>query len=352
MNNRIVTRKLLLGGGLNGHDLYNKIIALENLFSAWTEFKRGKLKKQDIIDLSVILEESIFDLNQRLKDGSYKHSAYKDFYIYDPKLRHIHKAEAIDRLLHQAIFQILQPLYDRQFIFDSYSSRLNKGVHKARDRFHKLAWRLSRNNTRTVWVLKCDIRKFFDSVDHRILLAILARKIKDEKVLGLLAEIISSFETSPDKGIPLGNLTSQLFSNVYLNELDQEIKRKWRIKNYVRYADDFLILDTDRAKLEELLPMIADFLSTNLKLSLHPDKVFIQRFAKGVDFLGNVTYPHHQILRTKTKKRVLKKMKKLKKELKMEKVSAEYVYQAQASFLGLTKYCRGREIEKKIKSGL
>jgi len=338
-----------VGGGLKGHDLFYKIIALDNLFCAWAKFKRGKLKKQDIINLSVTLEENIFDLHHRLKEGSYKHSAYQDFYILDPKLRHIHRAVVLDRLLHQAIFQIIEPEYNRQFIFDSYSSRKEKGVHKARARFHFLAWKLSRNNTRTVWVLKCDIRKFFDSVDHQILLDILARRIKDGKVLVLLAEIIHSFTARPGKGIPLGNLTSQLFSNVYLNELDQEIKRKWRVKNYVRYADDFLVLDTDKSKLEQLLPMISDFLTNHLKLSLHPDKVFIQRFTKGVDFLGNVIYPYHQILRAKTKKRVLRKMKKLKKELAGSLISEKHFKQVQASYLGLLKYCRGRKIEKGIR---
>jgi retron-type reverse transcriptase len=318
------------------------------LFGAWTEFKHGKLKKQDIIDLSAVLEENVFELHRRLKEGSYKHSAYQDFYILDPKLRHIHKAEAIDRLLHQAIFQILEPRYNRQFIFDSYSSRKEKGVHKARARFHSLAWKLSRNNTRVVWVLKCDVKKFFDSIDHKILFDILARLINDEKTLALLWEIIESFETSPDKGIPLGNLTSQLFSNVYLNELDQEIKRKWRVKNYVRYADDFVILDNNKSNLEKLLPIISDFLGTKLKLFLHPEKVFIQRFSKGIDFLGNVIYPRHQILRIKTKRRALRKVKKLKKELANDLISEGHFRQVKASYLGLLKYCRGRKIEREI----
>ncbi len=337
-----------MGGGLNGHDLYKKIIALDNLFGAWTEFKQGKLKKQDVVDLAVVSEEEIFNLHRQLRDGNYRHSAYQDFYICDPKLRHIHKARAIDRLLHQAIFQILEPEYNRQFIFDSYSSRKEKGVHKARARFHALAWRLSSNNTKVVWVLKCDIKKFFDSVDHQILLDIFARQIKDERVLSLLTEIVESFETTLGKGIPLGNLTSQLFSNIYLNELDQEIKRKWRVKNYVRYADDFLILDTGRERLEQLLLIISGFLNGQLKLSLHPDKVFIQRFAKGVDFLGNVIYPHHQILRTKTKKRALRKMKKLKRELAEGLIPNDHFRQVQASYLGLLKYCRGREIGEEI----
>ncbi|MCX6713821.1 MAG: RNA-directed DNA polymerase, partial [Candidatus Vogelbacteria bacterium] len=180
-------------------------------------------------------------------------------------------------------------------------------------------------------------------------LSILAEQIKDEGILALLSEIIHSFETSQGKGIPLGNLTSQLFSNVYLNELDQEIKRKWQVKNYVRYADDFLIIDIDREKLEQLLPMISDFLGSYLKLSLHPNKVSIQRFAKGVDFLGNVIYPHHQILRVKTKKRALKKMKKLKKELAEGLVPEKHFRQVQDSYLGLLKYCRGRKIEKEIR---
>ena len=301
-----------------------------------------------MVELSTVLEEKVFDLHQQLKTGTYCHSAYQDFYIFDPKLRHIHKAEAHDRLLHQAVSQILEPLYDRQFIFDSYSSRSGKGVHKARARFQSFAWKLSRNNTRVVWGLKCDIRKFFDSVDHQILLTILARKIEDPQILSLLIEIIHSFETKPGKGIPLGNLTSQLFSNIYLNELDQVIKRTWRVKYYLRYADDFVILDIDKAKLEELLPKISDFLNQELKLSLHPNKVLVQRYSKGIDFLGNVIFPHHQILRTKTKRRVLWKMKRLKKELVADEISADHFHQVKASYLGLLKYCRGRGIGRKM----
>lgn len=213
------------GGALKVMIFFIKICSLANLFSAWKEFKQDKSKKQDIEEFSVAVEDYIFKLHQVLMSGNYHHSSYYSFYICDPKRRHIHKPMVLDRILHQAIFRVLEPVFDKTFIFDSYSSRTSKGTHRACLRSKTLAWRLSRNNTRSVWVLKCDIKKFFDSVDHSILLKIIERKITDEKTNKLLAQIINSFETEPGRGIPLGNLTSQLFSNVYLNELDQYIKR-------------------------------------------------------------------------------------------------------------------------------
>jgi retron-type reverse transcriptase len=203
------------GGGdiFNGHDLFIKIISVSNLFTAWSEFKRDKIKKNDVSSFAVSLEEELFNLHHLLKSDQYKHDKYTAFYVHDPKLRSIHKAKVIDRVFHHALVRIIEPIFDKGFIFDSYSSRKNKGTYEAGKRFRKFAWKLSNKNTKTVWILKCDIKKFFDSVDHDILISLLLQKIKDEKVTKLLIQIIKSFQSQPGKGIPLGNLTSQLFSN-------------------------------------------------------------------------------------------------------------------------------------------
>ena len=336
------------GGGIKGHKFFSEICSLANLFHAWKEFKQGKLKKQDISRLAVSIEDHIFDLHQTLITRIYRHGTYYSFYICDPKRRHIHKPTVIDRVLHHAIFRVLEPVFDKTFIFDSYSSRKGKGTHKACLRFKELAWKLSRNNTRQVWVLKCDIKKFFDSIDHRVLLSILRKKIKDEETLGLLEQIINSFETKPGKGIPLGNLTSQLFSNVYLNELDQYIKRTLQVKNYIRYADDFVLLDTDPQVLKNHLRNLAVFLDKELLLSLHVRKVSISRFSKGVDFLGYVTFPYHKILRTKTKKRMLKRIKKLTLEHRKGLIELKSFNQSMSSYLGTLKHCFGHTIRKQL----
>ncbi|OHA56834.1 MAG: hypothetical protein A2114_02025 [Candidatus Vogelbacteria bacterium GWA1_51_14] len=322
------------GGGFKGHDLnFEEIISLPNLFRAWVDFKKDKLKKQDVIDFSIEIESNLFNLHANLSDNQYRHGLYHPFYICDPKKRHIHKPTVKDRIVHQAVFRILESIYEKVFIFDSYSSRKGKGIHKAHRRLRYFAWKLSRNNTRPVFFLKCDIKKFFDSVDHDILLSILEKKIKDQQTISLLRVIINSFCTKENKGIPLGNLTSQLFSNIYLDLLDQYVKRVLRVKYYLRYADDFILIDADREKLENFLVLIKLFLDEKLKLVLHKDKIMISKFSDGVDFLGYVIFPYHQVLRTKTKRRAFKNVNKVNLP----------------SYLGLLKHCRGRAIEKKLR---
>ncbi len=243
------------------------------------------------------------------------HGGYSAFRISDPKPRDIHKARVRDRLVHHAIYRILYPYFDRKFIYDSYSCRIGKGTQWAIDRFHDFSRKVSVNNTRTCWVLKCDIRKFFASIDHDILRDILRKHITDSEALDLLGNIIESFDSisamaEMRKGLPLGNLTSQLLVNVYMNEFDHFMKRELKTKYYIRYADDFVILSEDKKYLEELLPKISEFLEIKLKLSLHPDKVFIKTLASGIDFLGWVHFPRHRVLRTATKRRMLENIRK------------------------------------------
>ena len=149
------------GGRFNSHDFYERIISLENLFLAWSEFQIGKSKKEDVQKFALNLEDNIFALRKELLAEIYQHSNYTSFCICDPKLRHINKASVKDRIMHHATMRIIESLFDKSFIFDSYSSRKNKGTHRAVKRLKKFAWKLSQNNTKTVWVLKCDIKKFF-----------------------------------------------------------------------------------------------------------------------------------------------------------------------------------------------
>ena len=284
---------------------YNNIISIENLLSAWTEFSRDKKKKPDVVEFSLTLMDNIFVLYNDLNNKNYKHSGYKAFKVNDPKPRDIHKAFVRDRILHHLIYKSLYEYFDKKFIYDSYSCRLNKGTHKAIYRFEEFERKESKNNTKTVYVLKCDIRKFFANIDHRILKEILSKHIQDIDILNLLSNIIDSFP----EGLPLGNLTSQLLVNIYMNEFDQYIKHKLKVKYYIRYADDFVILSRDRIYLENILIEIKDFLKNVLKLQLHPDKVFIKTFNSGVDFLGFVHFPKHRVLRTSTKRRMFRNLK-------------------------------------------
>lgn len=288
---------------------------------AWKEFLKGKRGKKDVQEFEFELMDNILSLHRDLRDKTYQHGGYTAFNISDPKPRNIHKAGVRDRLLHHAVYRVLYPYFDGKFIHDSYSCRIGKGTHKAMDRFRTFFWKVSKNNTRTCWVLKYDIRKFFASIDHTVLKNILAKHIHDKDILWLLGQIVDSFESSQNiptfsrilecpKGLPLGNLTSQLLVNVYMNEFDQFVKHKLKIKYYIRYADDFVISSSDKETLSKLIRHIQWFISNRLLLSLHPDKVFIKTFASGVDFLGWVHFPDHRVLRTVTKRRMFNKLKR------------------------------------------
>jgi len=292
-----------------GHT-FNDIINLENLLLAWQEFRRGKRNKKDVQEFSLHIMDNIISLHNDLASGNYRHGGYHSFNISDPKPRNIHKASVRDRLVHHAIYRILYPFFDRIFIADSYSCRNGKGTHKALARFKKFAFESSQNNTRTCWILKGDIRKFFASINHLALKNILKGYISDNEILGLLDEVIDSFNSGKNGqiGLPLGNLTSQLLVNIYMNEFDQFVKHKLKAKYYIRYADDFVILSDNKKLLEKQIRRISDFLLDNLKLQLHPDKVYIKTLNSGIDFLGWVNFFDHRILRTKTKRRMLKRI--------------------------------------------
>ncbi len=200
----------------------SEVGSLENLLNAWEEFLRGKRGKPDVQDFKLRLMDNLMELHDDLIWKRYQHGGYKAFKIQNPKPRGIHKASVRDRLVHHAIYRVLYPEFDKRFIHDSYSCRRGKGTHKAMDRFRSKAYEVSQNHTRTCWVLKLDIRKFFASIDHRIFENILANAIADEDLLWLTNEIIDSFySVRPGVGLPLGNLTSQLFVNTYMNEFDQ-----------------------------------------------------------------------------------------------------------------------------------
>jgi retron-type reverse transcriptase len=297
---------------------FEEIAALENLCEAWQEFIRGKRNKKDVQAFMLNLGDELALLHEDLITGKYRHGPYRQFAINDPKPRSIHKASVRDRLLHHAIHRKLYPFFARTFISDSFSCQTGKGLHRAIERFCVVARKVSRNGTRTCWILKCDVRKFFASIDHEILLNILKRRIADRRLADLLANIISSFDTIPGRGIPLGNLTSQLFANVYMNELDQFVKHELRMRHYIRYADDFVFLSQDRNELLRCLPRVVAFLLGPLNIGLHPDKVFVKTLASGVDFLGWVHFPKHSVLRTKVKRRMLRGIRKLPNNEKLQ----------------------------------
>lgn len=278
-------------------DMYDKLISLENLFLSWNEFKRGKQSKVDVQIFERYLEDNIFALHEELRSGSYRHGNYKTFSINDPKPRIISKPTVKDRIVHHLVFKELEVVYDPSFIYHSYSSRKDKGTHLAIRNLAKSLRRVNKNYIRPVYALKCDIRKFFPSIHHKKLIELIKRKISDEQFLSLIEEIINSFSTPAElsifnepaterRGIPLGNVTSQIFANIYLNELDWFIKRKLKARHYFRYADDFIIVHESVDYLESILVQIDSFLQSELKIQLHPHKIEIRKISPRNRFSG------------------------------------------------------------------
>lgn len=339
------------------HINYSNLISIENLFQAWGEFRKGKAKRLDVQIFERNLEDNLFKLHRRLNNKTYRHGSYHSFYVNDPKQRHIHKASVRDRIVHHLLYKYLYALFDKTFIYDSYSCRLNKGTHKGVRRLEKFVRKISQNYTTDCWALKCDIKKFFASIDHEVLFQLLVKKVKDDDALWLLKQIICSFcvchqakmlkqvqhdNIKEHKGMPLGNLTSQVFANIYLNELDQFVKHKLKVKYYIRYADDFLFLLKDKEQLNEYVDVLRHFLSNELKLELHPNKINIRRLDNGIDFLGYIILPHYILPRTKTKRRIFKKLK--------ERIGMENFNQSAASYLGYLKHANSYKLTQELKN--
>lgn len=335
--------------------IFNQIISTESLFSAWDTFKQDKQQKPDVLRFEWNLEENIFNLHRDLLYGRYKHGAYTSFHIQDPKQRHIHKATVRDRVLHHAVFTALIPVFEPTFISNSFSCRVGKGTHKGVDRLYQIVRSVSGNYRKPCFALKCDVKKFFATVDHYVLLSILQKRIKDEDAIGLLKEIIHSFSSEfstlfESKGLPIGNLTSQLFANVYLNEFDQFVMNELKVRHYVRYTDDFVIINNSRAYLKKIILSMAKFLHDRLKLELHPKKISLRPFHQGVDFLGYIILPHYRLLRSKTNQRVFRKLRQRVEEYKSGKLSIKNLNQSLQSYLGVLSHANAYQAGERLKN--
>lgn len=329
-----------MGGGLF-YSVFHDIASVANLLLAWQEFRKGKRKKKDVEQFDLNLEDNLFKLHEELLGSNFKLHPYEIFTVSDPKPRNIHKASVRDRVLNLAVHRVLYLIFEKSFIFDSYSSRKGKGLHLGVKRLFNATRKVSQNWHTSGYVLKCDVNKFFDSVDHKILFELLKRRVQEKETLYLLQIILQSFEKSTGKGLPLGNVTSQLFANVYLHELDRFVKHTLKVKYYFRYADDFVILHNNKKVLENFETAIKKFLQDNLLLKIHENQILIRKVNQGIDFLGYVILPHALVLRTKTKNRIINKILNTKS-------LDEKFFQSLDSYLGVLRHCSSRQIKKEI----
>ncbi len=328
------------------HNLYPKLITKQNIFRGYKEFLKGKKTKKDVISFGEDRENNLNKLRKELVGKNYRPGGYSQFFVHDPKPRTIHKANVADRIVHHIVSDVLEAIYEPTFIYHSYACRKEKGTHKGVLALQKMGMKESRNNSRICWVLKCDIRKFFAGVNHQTLLKIMARKIKDQDFLNLLRKIIDSFHD----GIPIGNLTSQFFSNIYLNELDQYVKHKLKVKYYLRYADDFAFISHDKIYLLNLIAPVREFLKQELDLELHPKKIIMRKFSSGVDFLGYLIFPKYILPRNKTKRRLLKKIKERVRQFKEGKITKESLNQTIQSYYGFLIHANSHKFKQKLQN--
>jgi len=280
----------------------NEVIdtGLGNIYRSWFVYRKGKKASIDLDIFQYNLEKELRNLAKDLGNGTYKHGSYRKFTVRDNKKREISVATVRDRVVHRLVYDYLTGIYDKTFIYDAWSCRIGKGLMGAIDRTQLF---MKKHGNGFVW--RADVKKFFDNVSHDVLLNILKLKIKDEKAIQLITGIIKSFSKGKGKGMPIGNLTSQIFSNIYLNELDRYMKHEPKIKAYLRYGDDFLIFNNDKDYLEKIKILTANFLKDKLSLELHAKNNYIVKTKHGLKFLGMVLSPNEK----RINKRNYKKLK-------------------------------------------
>ena len=307
-------------------NVYSELCSYENLEKAFHKARRGKTLKPYVIEFETKLKENLMQLQTELIFHTYKPCPLKTFILREPKTRKISKSDFRDRVVHHAICNIIEPFYEKRFISDSFANRAGKGTINAIKRFDQFKRKASKNNTIRCYVLKADIRHYFDTVNHKFFIKILERKIKDERLLWLIKIILENHHTSiKGKGMPLGNLTSQFFANVYLNELDQFVKHKLKAKYYIRYVDDFVIFHQSRTLLEGYKEKIDIFLKQNLDIELHPDKSKVLKLEKGIGFLGFRIFYYHKLIIKKNRRKFEKKFGIMKELYEKGKIDREKV---------------------------
>lgn len=316
-------------------NLYNKICSLDNLRLAHDKARRGKAKQYGVRLFEKDTENNLMKLHLDLMDGSYRTSEYKVFTIHDPKEREIYSLPFRDRIVHHAVMNVLEPIWTSVFIRHTYSCIKNRGIH---DVLRHLRRDLN-DVGNTEYCLKIDIRKFYPSIDHDILKDIIRKKIKDNRLLDLLDGIIGS---AP--GVPIGNYLSQFFANLYLSYFDHWLKEDRKVKYYYRYADDMVILASDKAYLHGLLVEINDYLVAELNLLLKGNYQVFPVEKRGIDFVGYVFYHTHILMRKSIKKRLCRKAAKLNKKQLTEKEYRQRI----APWLGWAKHCNSRHLLKTV----
>jgi RNA-directed DNA polymerase len=288
-------------------DLWDKIASFESLHAGYLKARRGKRFEPETIQFGNNLEENLLSLLGELKSGAYRTGHYRRFYVHEPKLREVAALPFRDRVVQHALVAAIEPVLEKDFIDDSFACRAGKGTHAGADRLTEfLRW--AHRKWLHTYVLKADVSKYFGSVEHTVLLDLLRKKITCPRTMALIEEIVYSWNEPAGRGIPIGNLTSQLFANLYLNELDHFVTKDLGREMYLRYMDDFVLLGPDKVHLQQDRYTIERFLVDHLRLFLN-NRTGIFPAAQGVDFLGYRIWRTHRLLRKSSVQRMRRKLK-------------------------------------------
>ena len=322
-------------------NLFDKITTAENLYEAYRRARKGKGWQDTVKRFGVDLDANLGRIRRSLISKTFTTSAYKEKAIHEPKERIVYKLPfAPDRIVQHALVNILEPIWEKTFIYDSYSCQKGKGIHAGSRRTMEFIRAASPES----YCLKMDVAKFYPSVDHDILFSIVQRKIKCPETLWLLEDIIYSY---PDgKNIPIGNYLSQWFCNIYLNELDTFVKHQLRAKYYIRYCDDFIIIHEDKRYLKSLAGEIEQFLAERLVLRLSKNDIFPIRH--GIDFLGYRHFPGYVLIRKSTVKRAKRRLRALPCMLKRGEISSEQYRSSIASTEGWFRWANSHNLQMSL----
>ncbi len=338
------------------NNLFEKIISFENILKASKKARRGKRYKASTALFEYNLECNLLKIIEVLSKKTYVPGAYCDFHIYDPKKRIISAAPYFDRVIHHALINIIEPIIGKSFIYDTYACLTGRGTHKAVQRYKEF-------QKKNKYVLKCDIRKYFENVDQEILLNKVKKKIKCKNTLWLVKKIIDSRQSNigieyfdgdelftplyRKKGLPMGNLTSQFFANLYLNDFDHFVKEELSARFYIRYCDDFVIFGNSRVWLNRIKLEIKKRLLT-LRLRLHENKSRVFRTTDGVDFLGYRIYPDYVRVRKSIVKRYRRKLRQMAEEYKSRNIGIPEINNSIQSWIGHVKHADSYQLRKEI----
>lgn len=325
--------------------LWPQITSFETLHAAYLKARKGKRYTAGVLRFSAGLEERLLELQEELRERRYRISEYHRFNVYEPKKREVASLPFRDQVVQHALIAVIEPVFDKRLIYDSYACRVGKGNHAGADRITGWLRRAHRMWSET-YVLKADVKSYFASVDHDVLKKLFRRRIACDGALWLTDLFVDSWNAESGRGIPIGNLTSQLYANIYLHELDRFVKYDLRVKFYLRYMDDFVVIGSDKTELNVLRAQIDRFLQEHLKLRLN-SRTSVFPEDQGIDFLGYRIWRTHRLLR----KRSVKRMRRWIRAWRKGKVYTEEIEASVAAWLGHAEHADTYNLQRELLGG-